>query len=79
MLKETRRREHEYAHERTLEAQTLDVLLRMEELLEKLVAAGAATRVHDEVQVTTDVSEKTLAELVKDAKPPRGKRKSEQL
>lgn len=78
-MTQSRRRTHEHLHERSLEAQTLDALLRLEELMEKLVAAGAV-RVQDEVQV--DLSDAKQAEVVKEAfKKPvtTGKRRTTQL
>lgn len=47
-------------HVRAVANQQLDALLRIEELLAELVAAGRATRVHDEVQITADDAEDLL-------------------
>jgi hypothetical protein len=56
-------------HIRSIQTQTLDALLRMEELMQMLVNAGGV-RVQDEIQIDTD----TLNQVMEEAPKRRGRK-----
>lgn len=72
-----RRRAHDEPHKRTTEAQMLDALLRIEEMMQAFVAAGAV-RVHDEVQINMGIEAQTqmLDDAIEATKPAASKRKN---
>jgi hypothetical protein len=68
-----RLRTHEAPHIRSIEMQMLDAMLRVEEMLQKLVDAGLGTRIHDEFQINADVKVEDVIEQITPKETPLSK------